>query len=123
MDLQSLLCGMYPRTRNTTDKKTKTHKPKRKHLPLPTGKYTVGALDIITDYGKNGVFMRLYYPTNSADIQVRPHFIIILQYLSKNSFQMCVIPIFHYVQIQTLNDARVKELSAVDPDGGVKGLN
>ena len=34
------------------------------------GFYTVGSVDIITDYGKKGLLLRLYYPTNSTDIVV-----------------------------------------------------
>ena len=67
MDLQSLLCGFgTTRSENSRKKKTKGAKPKRKHLPLPTGAYTVGSVDIITDYGKKGLLLRLYYPTNST---------------------------------------------------------
>ena len=67
MDVQSLLCGLNPlRSQNPKKKK----KAKRKHLPLPTGDYTVGCVDIITDYGKEGLFLKLYDPTNYADIVV-----------------------------------------------------
>lgn len=72
MDAQSLLCGLYPTRRSSaaTRKKNTATKAHRKHLPQGTGEFTVGCMDIMTDYGKNGVFLRLYYPTNSSDVFV-----------------------------------------------------
>ncbi|CAH1773780.1 unnamed protein product [Owenia fusiformis] len=40
----------------------------RKHLPIPTGPFTVGCLDLMSEPNKNGTFVRLFYPTQSTDI-------------------------------------------------------
>lgn len=37
---------------------------KPKHLPLTKGPYIPGATDVMLDYSVNGLFMRIYYPTN-----------------------------------------------------------
>lgn len=44
-----------------------THCGKR-HIPLPTGPYTVGCTDIMTADAKFGVFVRLYYPSIESKI-------------------------------------------------------
>ncbi|ELT98440.1 hypothetical protein CAPTEDRAFT_177616 [Capitella teleta] len=41
----------------------------RRHLPLGSGPYTVGCVDVMTDHSVAGLFLRLYYPTNSTDAQ------------------------------------------------------
>ena len=95
MDLQSLLCGFGPegvtarylqlpnlrriqnfrrrRFRKNVSKaapKTPTHRAGRRHLPVPRGQYTVGCLDLMSDYSVKGTFIRLYYPTNHKDVFV-----------------------------------------------------
>ncbi|VEN59171.1 unnamed protein product [Callosobruchus maculatus] len=35
-----------------------------KHLPKATGPFVPGMIDVSTDYGEEGLLMRLYYPTN-----------------------------------------------------------
>ncbi|KAF8793101.1 Platelet-activating factor acetylhydrolase like protein [Argiope bruennichi] len=40
----------------------------RRHLPLPTGPFTVGCTDVMTSYLKFGVFVRLYYPSRDQGI-------------------------------------------------------
>lgn len=44
-------------------------KPRRRHLPLPTGPHTVGCVDLMCDVADHGTFFRLYYPTKSTDIE------------------------------------------------------
>ena len=45
-------------------------KPCRRHLPVGTGPFTVGCVDLMSDHTVKGVFIRLYYPTNPTDIYV-----------------------------------------------------
>lgn len=40
----------------------------RRHLPLPTGEYSVGCVDIMSDNSEKGVFFRMYYPIEKTDI-------------------------------------------------------
>ncbi|KAL3272682.1 hypothetical protein HHI36_014146 [Cryptolaemus montrouzieri] len=40
------------------------HARKPNHLPEPRGPYVPGATDIMLDYSIDGVFLRVYYPTN-----------------------------------------------------------
>lgn len=49
--------------------KSLTYKGKR-HLPLPSGPYSVGCCDIMTSYLKYGIFVRLYYPSKERGILV-----------------------------------------------------
>lgn len=49
-------------------------RPRRRHLPLPTGPYVVGCVDLMSDVSDSGVFYRLYYPTKKTDIKVRKIF-------------------------------------------------
>ena len=42
----------------------------RRHLPAPTGPYSVGCVDIMTSCTEDGSFFRLYYPTEKTDIFV-----------------------------------------------------
>lgn len=49
--------------------KTLIYKGKR-HLPLPSGPYTVGCCDVMTSYLKFGVFVRLYYPAKEQGVLV-----------------------------------------------------
>ncbi|XP_013090392.2 platelet-activating factor acetylhydrolase-like [Biomphalaria glabrata] len=44
-------------------------RPRRRHLPLPTGPYVVGCVDLMSDVSDSGVFYRLYYPTKKTDIK------------------------------------------------------
>ncbi|KAK9888149.1 hypothetical protein WA026_000418 [Henosepilachna vigintioctopunctata] len=39
---------------------------KPNHLPFSRGPYAPGAMDVMLDYSKDGVFMRMYYPTNAV---------------------------------------------------------
>lgn len=97
MDLQYLLCGFGPegltskylqlpnlrRIRSIRRRRVRTNgskvapkgpKPKRagrRHLPVGRGKYTVGCVDVMSDYSVKGTFIRLYYPTNSKDVYKR----------------------------------------------------
>ncbi|XP_044252623.1 platelet-activating factor acetylhydrolase-like [Tribolium madens] len=36
------------------------------NLPEATGPFTPGCMDVMLEYSQNGIFMRLYYPTNEA---------------------------------------------------------
>ena len=42
----------------------------RRHLPPPTGKYSVGCVDIMDNSSEQGSFFRLYYPVEKTDILV-----------------------------------------------------
>ncbi|XP_046397332.1 platelet-activating factor acetylhydrolase-like isoform X2 [Ischnura elegans] len=55
------------------------------HLPVPTGPYVPGGVDIMTEYSSSGSFIRLYYPSESVAIKNRtPQF--------NNNFQKRWIP-------------------------------
>ncbi|XP_071143218.1 platelet-activating factor acetylhydrolase-like [Mytilus edulis] len=43
----------------------------RRHLPIGTGDYSVGCLDIMCDHSEKGSFFRLYYPIEKTDIYKR----------------------------------------------------
>ena len=73
MDSKSLLCGLFPkRDRNSPvpKKQKSSSRARRKHLPVGNGDYTVGCVDLMSDYCTNGIFVRILYPTNSTDIYV-----------------------------------------------------
>ncbi|XP_054724513.1 platelet-activating factor acetylhydrolase 2, cytoplasmic-like [Uloborus diversus] len=50
--------------------KTLTHNGRR-HLPLPSGPFSVGCCDIMTSYLKFGVFVRLFYPSKVQGVVER----------------------------------------------------
>ncbi|XP_035220193.1 platelet-activating factor acetylhydrolase-like [Stegodyphus dumicola] len=89
--------------------KSLIHKGKR-HLPLPTGPYTVGCNDIMTSFLKFGVFVRLYYPTESQGILERhlqwPLWIPNKEYLNGYAARVGVPPffyrIFHHILVGKL---------------------
>ncbi|XP_013380544.1 platelet-activating factor acetylhydrolase 2, cytoplasmic [Lingula anatina] len=41
----------------------------RKHLPIGSGPYTIGCVDFMNDHTKDGVLLRLFYPTEHKDIK------------------------------------------------------
>lgn len=43
----------------------------RRHLPIGTGEYSVGCLDIMCEHCEKGSFFRLYYPIEKTDIYKR----------------------------------------------------
>ncbi|KAK5641380.1 hypothetical protein RI129_009927 [Pyrocoelia pectoralis] len=43
------------------------------HLPKAQGKYIPGCIDVMLDYSKEGIFMRLFYPT-SAKHEEKPNY-------------------------------------------------
>ena len=51
-------------------KMEKSRRHVRRHLPVASGPYTVGIVDIMCERGENGSFFRLYYPTAKTDIYV-----------------------------------------------------
>ncbi len=51
-----------------------SNKPCRKHIPVGSGRYTVGCVDLMSNHTVNGTFIRLYYPTQSTDIFVSMNF-------------------------------------------------
>ncbi|GIY21232.1 platelet-activating factor acetylhydrolase [Caerostris extrusa] len=68
----------------------------RRHLPLPTGPYTVGCTDIMTSYLKFGVFVRMYYPSKDHGILARylqwPLWLPHKQYINGYSARMGMPP-------------------------------
>lgn len=42
----------------------------RRHLPLATGQYSVGCVDVMDNVSEQGSFFRLYYPTEKTDVLV-----------------------------------------------------
>lgn len=42
----------------------------RRHLPIGTGEYSVGCLDIMCEHYEKGSFFRLYYPIEKTDVYV-----------------------------------------------------
>uniref|UniRef100_A0A1B6DX37 1-alkyl-2-acetylglycerophosphocholine esterase n=1 Tax=Clastoptera arizonana TaxID=38151 RepID=A0A1B6DX37_9HEMI len=37
----------------------------KKHLPFPNGKHQVSCVDVMTEYSKDGVFFRIFYPAST----------------------------------------------------------
>ena len=97
MDMQSLLCGLaaeslrpslprglrrnmslpqleLPRMPRVGLKRLRSLRERpsrgRRHLPPGSGPYTVGCVDIMSDHSVTGIFLRLYYPTNTTDVFV-----------------------------------------------------
>lgn len=70
-------CTLDLRTQNNRDirvnKRFTKEKEKdkiRRHLPIGTGEYSVGCLDIMCEHCEKGSFFRLYYPIEKTDIYV-----------------------------------------------------
>lgn len=42
----------------------------RRHLPLATGQYSVGCVDIMDNNSEDGCFFRLFYPVEKTDVLV-----------------------------------------------------
>lgn len=68
----------------------------KRHLPFPSGPYTVGCSDFITSYMKFGIFVRLYYPSKEQGIVERhlqwPQWIPHKQYINGYATKVGIPP-------------------------------
>lgn len=54
----------------TASFKSREKEKVRRHLPVGTGDYSVGCIDLMCERCENGSFFRLYYPIEKTDIYV-----------------------------------------------------
>lgn len=75
----------------------------RRHLPIGTGDYSVGCLDIMCDHSEKGSFFRLYYPIEKTDIYVSVYSLFNKNVNKIHKILCITLYLFRYIHAYLMN--------------------